>query len=174
MKKLKLNKNTFDSWVKRGRLDEAIIHRRGENNNRSHILDYDKAYAIIQGSTAIGNTLPEPKGAAAKAASEALESTDAITKRTSSNAAKAMKDAYQAQTAKLDYEERIGKLVDAKKVKRVYYNASRTVKNNLLAIPGRIAAEITGIKDDKEVENLITTEILIALEGLQNVTLADS
>lgn len=178
IQKLKISKGTFDSWVTRGKFDDAIISRRGENGARGHIFDYDKVVQIIRDTTTVAIQAPSPatsKTTAPEAQAEAISSEKITpTNSPSYNTSKAVREAYMAQLAKLDFEERSRKLVDAKKTKRIFFNAARTVRNNLLAIPGRLAAEITGLTDDKEVEQLIMNEILMTLEDLQNVTLTEA
>lgn len=178
VKRLKISKGTFDSWVTRGKFDEAIISRRGENGCRAHIFDYDKVVQIIRDTTSVTIKAPVSAALAAPSAEPAAEpiSSERVTPTGSPsyNQSKAVREAYMAQLAKLDFEERSRKLVDAKKTKRIFFNAARSVRNNLLAIPGRLAAEITGLTDDKEVEQLIMNEILMTLEDLQNVTLTEA
>lgn len=195
VKKLNLKKGTFDSWVNRGKFNEAIIFRRGENGNRCHVFDYDKVVQIIRHTTSVQIDAPSPAAPSKQKKQSSSSNTREIdtreidtrdehdlqySKTTGAKElpphmkAKAMREGYMAQLARLEYEEKIGKLVEAKTVKRLLFNTARTVRNNLLAIPGRIASEISAIKDDKEIELLIQTEIITTLEGLQNVSLAES
>ena len=54
---------------------------------------------------------------------------------------------YKAKLAKLDYEERSGKLIDAEAVRKEAFRVARITRDAMLAIPDRLAAELAGITD---------------------------
>lgn len=165
VKKLDLNRNTFDAWLKRGKLEDAILLRPGEDGSKSYVFDFQKAMTLIE---EIQNLRVS-----------STKKNQQLEKKEKSNAptitqSRGIKEAYSAQLAKLDFEERTQKLVNAKEVKRKFFNAARVVRNNLLAIPGRVASEIAGMDDPKQIEILLTDEIINTLEELQNVSISES
>ncbi len=80
--------------------------------------------------------------------------------------ARTAREHYLARLAKLDYEEKIGKLVDAEKVKRDAFDIARRVRDHLLNIPDRISAELVGITDQPTMHSVLTREITTALQEL--------
>lgn len=83
------------------------------------------------------------------------------------NQSRAVREAYLARTAKLDYEERTGKLVDAAGVKNEAFRLARAVRDAMLGIPDRVAAEFAGITHAHEIHARLSDEIRSALEALQ-------
>lgn len=75
-------------------------------------------------------------------------------------------EAYRARLAKLEYEEKSGKLVEAEKVKDEAFKLARTVRDAMLNIPDRVAAEFAGTSNAAEIHMRLTDEIRIALESL--------
>lgn len=90
---------------------------------------------------------------------------------------------YKAKTAELEYNEKLGRLVDVEAMKVAAFNAARTVQQNLLNVPARVSAEILSkvkqiilqIKNGEEVDldigsveiqNIVRTEIHRSLESL--------
>lgn len=184
IKELNLSKATFMSWVRRGKMEEAIIARPGKQN-KGYLFDYDTAIHIIQGYTDVKiKPSPGKRKKIVDSAESALESDEddieqvvrSASVRNSDaptvNKARAMKEAYQAQIARLDYEERSNRLVDVDAVVFRFNKAARVIRNNFLSIPGRIASELSGMQDARSIENLITKEMMLTLEGLQNVDLS--
>ncbi|OFZ54968.1 MAG: hypothetical protein A2428_03075 [Bdellovibrionales bacterium RIFOXYC1_FULL_54_43] len=82
--------------------------------------------------------------------------------------ARAMREAYRAKEAKLAYEERIGKLVSAERIKTEAFECARMVRDSILNIPNRIAHELAGETDPGKVHALLTVELNKALEELAN------
>lgn len=82
--------------------------------------------------------------------------------------ARTMREAYLAKVAKLVYEERIGKLVNAEKVKAEAFEAARMVRDAVLNIPNRISPELASETDPAKIHNILTIELTRALEELAN------
>lgn len=79
---------------------------------------------------------------------------------------RAIREAYMARLAKLDYEERDGKLVAAEAIKAEMFTAARTVRDALLAIADREAPRLAGMTDAHQITTLLRAEITKALEKL--------
>ncbi len=81
-------------------------------------------------------------------------------------AAQAEKECYKAKLAKLEYEEKIGRLVDRDSVEREAYRVGRVVRDAMLSIPDRLAALVTAETDQAKNHAILTKEIMAALKGL--------
>ena len=81
-------------------------------------------------------------------------------------ASRAIREAYQARLAKLDYEERSGKLIEVDKVKTAAFKVARTVRDGLLNMPDRVAHELAHEADPSAVHQRLTAEIRSILEAL--------
>lgn len=95
-----------------------------------------------------------------------------IAPRQSGNAAstfaqsRAIKEAYLARLAKLEFEEKSGKLVNADGMKNEAFKLARIVRDSILNIPDRISAELAAQTDTFSVHKLLTDELRKALESL--------
>lgn len=77
-------------------------------------------------------------------------------------------DHYKAKLAKLEYEQRSGKLVDADSVRSEAFKLARGLRDSLMNIPDRLATEIAAMTDSHAVHRRITEEIRTALGMLTN------
>lgn len=82
------------------------------------------------------------------------------------NQSRAIKEAYLARLAKLEYEEKSGKLVSAADVKNEAFKVARIVRDNMLNIPDRVSAELAALTEPAQIHRFLTEEIRKALEGL--------
>lgn len=72
---------------------------------------------------------------------------------------RAVREAYQARLAKLDYEARAAKLLPADTVRVTMFNVARKARDMLMALPDRIAPLVVGNPDPHEVHRLLTDEV---------------
>ena len=75
------------------------------------------------------------------------------------NEARTKRERYQAELARLEFEEKAGLLVDVSKVRREYFKQARNARDNLLNIPDRLAPMLIGRSDIHEVRMLMLEEI---------------
>lgn len=73
--------------------------------------------------------------------------------------ARAAREAALAQIAKLDLDERMGVLVRADEVKLAAFNAARKARDQLIAIPARLAPVLVAVETSAEIEALLDSEI---------------
>ncbi len=90
--------------------------------------------------------------------------------------ARAVREHYQARLAKIDYEERIGKVIPADEMKVAAFNFTRLIRDRLMNIPDRVvgavlaevrvAAAATGVNvesiaalDMSKVHGILATEV---------------
>jgi len=77
--------------------------------------------------------------------------------------ARAVREHYQARLAKIDYEERVGKLVSRDEVQVAAFNKFRQFRDHILNIPDRVAAMLAAEADTAKCYEILTTEIRRAL-----------
>mgnify|MGYP000734122457 CR=1 FL=1 len=80
--------------------------------------------------------------------------------------AKAMREAYNAKTAQLDYEERAKQLVRKSEVQDAAFELARGVRDELLSLPGTISGQLVSMRDEKQIAAFLKeklSEVLTAL-----------
>jgi len=83
-------------------------------------------------------------------------------------ASRAAREAYLARLAKLDFEERSGKLVDADEVRAQIFGLGRRLRDTLMGIPDRLAPVLAGLTDQAVIHRLLTDEIMTSLAELSS------
>lgn len=83
--------------------------------------------------------------------------------------ARTMREAYRAQMAKIDFEERSGKLTDAAKVKDDAFRAGRIVRDALLAIPDRLSDILAAEDDPRVIRQLLLDDFEQILNDLSRL-----
>lgn len=79
---------------------------------------------------------------------------------------RAIREAYLAKLARLDYEERVGTLVAKEKVRAAALRRGQIVRDRLLAVPDRVAPEIAAMDDPRDIRTLLEEEFRHALQEL--------
>lgn len=87
------------------------------------------------------------------------------------NDSRAIREAYLARLAKLEYEERSGKLMVVDEAKVAIFNVAREARNMLMAIPDRLSSQLAGINDEFECHRLLSAEIKLVCERIAQVNL---
>ena len=77
--------------------------------------------------------------------------------------ARAVREHYLARIAKIDFEERVGKLVSKNEMQVSAFNKFRQFRDQLLNIPDRVAAMLAAESDPSKVYEILATEIRKAL-----------
>jgi hypothetical protein len=77
--------------------------------------------------------------------------------------ARAIHEHYKARKAKLEYEEKLGKLLSRDEVTVAAFNRFRTFRDGMLNIPDRVAAQLAAETDPAKVHEVLRTEIRKAL-----------
>jgi len=81
---------------------------------------------------------------------------------------RAVRELYLARLAKIEFEERAAKLVSRDEVTVAAFTKARTIRDNLLNIPDRVAAMLAAESDPTQVHQILSDEIrkaLIELSG---------
>lgn len=80
--------------------------------------------------------------------------------------AKDQREHYQAQMARLDYEERCGKLMSADDVRSTVAGAAAGLRARLEQLPDSLAPQLAATSDENRVRALLAGEIEAALSEL--------
>lgn len=148
--------------VKEGRLLKAIIV--GSKNKRS--IDTEVADAEWAGST--DNTTGAPAHANPRGHSVPAGVTfDAGGDTPTFMESKAKRESFLAELARLEYEQKSGTLVQVDDVKRESFRVARIVRDSMLNIPDRVAAELAAETDPFKVQQRLSAEIRLALIELK-------
>jgi len=73
--------------------------------------------------------------------------------------ARAARELYQAQLAKLELDRRRGEVVRADEVRVGAFNMARKARDQLIALPERVAANLAATEDPAEVQRILEEEI---------------
>lgn len=136
-----------------GRLVEAI-----QRDGKRIKLDPDIADREWAANTQGGRGAAPQRLASGVGLPDAIESADF-------NASRAKRESYNAELARLEYEEKQATLVDAEAVKKAAFATARQVRDGMLNIPDRLAAELAAMTDQFEIHRRLTAEIKTALMG---------
>lgn len=80
--------------------------------------------------------------------------------------AKAIGERYKARMAKLNFEQKVGKLVDIEKVRKEAFDVAKLTRDTLLNIPNKICHELAAESDPGKVYQVLTEAITQGLETL--------
>lgn len=81
-------------------------------------------------------------------------------------ASRAAREGYLARLAKLEFEQRSGKLVDADEVRAQIFGLGRRMRDALMGLPDRLAPVLAGQTDQAEIHRLLAQEIMTSLAEL--------
>jgi hypothetical protein len=76
---------------------------------------------------------------------------------------RAVRETYLARLAKIEFEERSGKLLSRDEVTVAAFTVARTVRDNILNIPDRVAALLAAEANPARVHQILSDEIRKAL-----------
>jgi hypothetical protein len=79
---------------------------------------------------------------------------------------RSIREAYQAKLAKIEYEEKTDRLINAELVRKQAFEMGRILRDSLLTIPSRISNELIGVNSAFEIEEIIERELLSSLNEL--------
>lgn len=83
---------------------------------------------------------------------------------------KARREAYLAELARLELAERTGELVRKEQVEQDAYTLGRLIRDKLLALPGRVSAQLSALGEPAEIEQLLVRELHQVLAELTGRT----
>lgn len=124
-----------------------------------------------------GNTNPAQQRKPAKESTGKIErpidppsNTAGINSGPSYAQSRAIKEAYNARLAKLEYEEKSGALVRTDSVKVSWFNVLRVLRDRALNLPDRLAPLLASETDPKLVRELLDAELRQILNDVADTT----
>lgn len=94
---------------------------------------------------------------------EELEQTEVVRRK---RLAEMLKVEHEARLKEIEVEKAEGKLLVAEEVERNIYDAVKTLRDNIINIPSRLASRVAAETDEKKIEQILDKEIRTALENL--------
>lgn len=145
--------------VKRLR-ETAGLETSGEGRTlRINLVHFDR---LIGETTDPAQELRNPSGKAKGGAASQADSPESG----SYSAARSLRENYQAEHARLDLEERLGRLTLTEDVVQRNFAAARRARDRLLGLPGRLADKVISAPDARAVRMLLDREIRAVLDRL--------
>ena len=82
---------------------------------------------------------------------------------------RAIRERYEAQIRKLEYEEKAGKVIEIKRVQDEAFRASRIVRDKMFAVSIKVVPLLVGKTDIREMTEILDSAIRDALTGLADL-----
>lgn len=99
---------------------------------------------------------------------ETFENTEtpAINSGPSYQQSRAIREAYNARMAKIQFEKETGKLISVDQVRVEAFNMARNTRDRILNVPDRVIPMLVGKTDIKEMKQILRKELMVALKEL--------
>lgn len=120
-------------------VEKALQSRRISRDSRGKI-DFKKADQDWERNTQAGAPYSTPPPRKAPAEPEMPGEAEALARSTQYVRARAVREFFQANLARVEYEERIGRLIAKDEVQAAAFNRFREFRERMLGIPSRVAA----------------------------------
>jgi len=145
-----------------GRLMSQAEYARHRGKSRQYISRLAKAGVLVMrggkvdaaASDAVLDDRPEP--VSERVVTAPAEATSSGT--TTFAQAKTADMVFKAKLRKMEYDVRIGKLVEAELVKQRWSAIYRLIVDRILAWPNRLAPEVAALTDERQVREVILRE----------------
>jgi hypothetical protein len=135
-----------------GKIDPVAADREWQQNT-----DQSKPRNRITGNPKQSKTPNEPSEPMGLGGTD--ETIGAPSTATGYAKARAARELYQAQLAKLELDKRRGALVPADEVRLGAFNMARKARDQLIALPERLAAVLAAAEEPAEVQHILEEEI---------------
>ncbi len=140
---------------------QKAVHSGRISPNPDGLIDSERADAEWSAKTRPGQRRAQPAPPAAREPAEAAGAGGLDYFR-----ARAIRESYLARLAKIEFEERIAKLINRDEVQVAAFTRGRVVRDNLLNIADRLAATLAAESDVDKVHRILSDEIRMALDVL--------
>ena len=156
-----VSRTTVSRWVSTGRIptvggkvdvDVALEQLEANSGIRQDLDPHPNAPpAAPKGSNGAG-------GAERRVANTVREAAPRDSASVSFAQSRAVREALSARILRLEYDEKVGTLVDAEEARTAAFNTGRRTRELLQAIPDRIAPELEG-RTREDIHRLLSEEI---------------
>lgn len=82
----------------------------------------------------------------------------------------AKREFYRAELTRLEFEERIGRLIPVDTVEAEWFRLTRLVKDAVMNVPSRLAGVLASINDERKIHDILEAELRQTLESLATET----
>lgn len=150
--------------IKAGRLKQSIVMVNGEPKIADEALA-DKEWAANTDQSKPRNRItgdPKRRRASQDAPMKPMDNDsggDGAGKGPSYAQSRAIREAYMARLAKIEFEEKAGKLVSRDEVRVAIFNVARRSRDMLMAVADRVTPLVVGQEDAHEIHRIITDEM---------------
>lgn len=172
-KKIGVAVSAVQKAIASGKIDKALVthgNKKLINESIANKLWAEQQSVHPHAATAKINQVAS-QDADAKNSPSSLDTQDADQYKKS----RSVREAYMARLAKVEYEERIGKLVPADDVRLAAFHTARIIRDSITSIPDRLAPILAHISDEFQVHQLLREELEKSLEELsQSVKFLDT
>ena len=79
---------------------------------------------------------------------------------------RAVREAYNAKMAKLEFEKESGRLIEKDQVRVDMFNAGRVTRDRILAVPDKVIPKLVGKTDIREMKEILKGDLTEALREL--------
>ncbi len=152
--------------VKKFRAEGLLQVRQDGSKIKVNLVEFDR---LIGATTDPAQALRNPGGIAqpttttATAAPETVDADDGSPKY---SASRALRESYQAEGARLDLEERTGRLADKDEVEARTFGIFRRARDRFLSLPALCAGRVRGAPDDRAARAIMEEEVRKVLDAL--------
>lgn len=140
-RRLKVDEKAVRKAIKRGRLQKSV--RRGKNGQ----VSIDPKLAAAEWKDNAAKPTPDEKPSALVEVQRQV-------------------GLQRARQLEISNEARLGRLVSAERVKREQFEALRMIRDAVLNVPTRIAAQVAAETDPGKVFKLLVDELRLTLDGV--------
>lgn len=163
-KHLKVTKQRVNDGIKSGLLKSSIVKVTKKSGRHFYEIDLERGLKEWADNIDPAKQRDTEKQMETKALEGGGEGQQSHYQR-----AKAVKEHYGAQLARLQYEELAGKLVNAAQVKAEAFKTARNVRDTLMGLPERVSAELAHMTEPREIAIYLRAQLADALKDLQEV-----
>lgn len=144
-RKYGISKPTISKWIDNGKLPHHLTARNTRELIRKDVIPLMDKYSIEQNEKKFG-------GRAATAEQY--------------NAAKALRESYNARIQKLTYETKIKKLISVEVVEKRLFELALQIRDSILNIPNKVSPELASMKNEKKINAFLDATLREALEAI--------
>lgn len=155
-----------------GRLPESLFGVR--ESGRPYVRDLDAAAQVVRSILSPQGSPGQPRAdkvrerhaAEAPPPAPAQEEAPIAVSPGAYQKARAMREAYAAKLAQLDYQQKMGQLVSKDEMKAGLFTAGRQLRDSLTQLPTRLAPQLASETDQHVIQMMLAQEINDALKEL--------
>ncbi len=163
-----VNKALVSRWLRDGLLDGAFKRRGIRYEIEPEVADMlleERLHESFRKKPSPPSTTPAG-GSSPPDSPAPLAPPSAGEKPLTLNEARTQKECHLAALRQMELDEKTGRLIPKDQVEKEAFEVARQVRNAMLGIPSRVAAQLAAMSDEFQIILVLTTEIRNALQGV--------